>query len=86
MLHLFSLWCICTQTECRERFPALTGLTELGFHWRVCVDALSASGGDVEQAANALFTMENPSEAVEAWEVSHQHYNVIVVVAFFTDL
>ena len=42
---------------------------ELGFHWRVCVHALSASGGDVEAAANALFAMESTEDVVSEWEV-----------------
>ena len=64
----------------------MTGLTELGFHWRVCVEALSTSGGDVEAAANALFTMEHADTIVSEWEVGRRlhraSFSVVCVPVF----
>ena len=41
----------------------------MGFAWQVCVHALSSTSGNVEQAAEALFGMEDSEGIVTAWEV-----------------
>ncbi len=44
--------------------PGVRALVDLGFHWHVCARTLVTSEMNVERAAEALFTMEGPEEAL----------------------
>jgi hypothetical protein len=62
---------VFAQATARATWPGLGTLTDMGFHWVVAAQSMSHASGNVEQAMEHLFGIEDTAAIVTQWEVWH---------------